>query len=194
MIFIECLFYCFFILNVYKMAFARVNIFQSIWVKSSSSTSDHKLKQETKKSIRRVDYKKNGKYGFGHRNNTNPLFFSNDILCADWIDFKWTFKFYLYITNDVNICSFYSSFTGVFFFGNAFHSKKSTNYRCFSGSNFISMFYLNWHRNIVQSETTKPVREKNFNFLNVYFGVMFGFALTFICFIECIALNHTNNS
>lgn len=104
------------------------------------------------------------------------------------------FKFYLYITNDVNICSFYSSFTGVFFFGNAFHSKKSTNYRCFSGSNFISMFYLNWHRNIVQSETTKPVREKNFNFLNVYFGVMFGFALTFICFIECIALNHTNNS
>lgn len=151
MIFIECLFYCFSILNVYKMAFARVNIFQSIWVKSSSSTSDHKLKQETKKSIRRVDYKKNGKYGFGHRNNTNSLFFSNDILCADWIDFKWTFKFYLYITNDVNICSFYSSFTGVFFLETLFIRKNRPTivvsvvlilYPCFIWTGTVTLFNL----------------------------------------------------
>lgn len=34
------------------------------------------------------------------------------------------FKFYLYITNDVNICSFYSSFTGVFFFWKRFSFEK----------------------------------------------------------------------
>lgn len=61
------------------------------------------------------------------------------------------FKFYLYITNDVNICSFYSSFTGVFFLEMLFIRKNRPTivvsvvlilYPCFIWTGTVTLFNL----------------------------------------------------